>query len=78
MVGLTRMYDLGYPPPKKKNVTFILGGGGKKFHTRLNPTVTDHQEVFFLRTYVQIYDLRSQMLLESNLVSAYKVPGPTL
>ena len=62
-------------PPK--NVTFFFGGGSKKSYIRLHPIVTDHQDVFFLRTYVEINDLRSQKLLESNLVSAEKVPGPT-
>ena len=64
--------------PQKRNVDlFFLGGASKKPHIRLNPIVTDHQEVFFLRTFIQIYNLRSQMLLIFNLITVYKVPGPT-
>ena len=61
------------PPTNHYN----LWGVTKKSHIRLNPIVTDYQTVFFLRTYVEIHDLRSQKLLESNLVSAENVPAPT-
>ena len=71
---LTKCVYFKINPPKKHN---DFGGVPKKSYIRLNPIVTDYQGVFFLRTYVEIHDLRSQKLLESNLVSAEKVPGPT-